>query len=109
MALRINGKDIKDVVLKTDQFELRILDLIPAQMKVQVKESAGHPFNFVPQFFEMVYPEKTIGVKDSGIVAVGVGKSLEQVLEFKERLRIETFLMWDLRYAKKKLATITVE
>jgi len=83
--------------------------MVPDRMKVQVKESAGHPFNFVPRFFEIVYPEKTIGVKDSGIIAVGVGKTIERVLEFQEKLRIETFLMMDVRYARKKLATITVD
>jgi hypothetical protein len=109
MALRINGKDMKDAVLKADQFEMRILELIPDRMRINVKETAGHSFNFVPRFLQMVYPEKTINAKDTAIVAIGVGKSIEQVVEFQERLRIETFLMMDLRYARKKLATIVVE
>ena len=109
MALRINGKDMKDAVMKTDQFEMRILDFIPDRMRINVKESSGHPFNFVPRFLEVVYPDKVIGVKDGGIVGLGAGKSVEQVVMFQERLRIEPFLMWDLRYAKKKLATIVVE
>jgi len=109
MALRINGKDMKDAVLKADQFEMRILELIPDRMSINVKETAGHSFNFVPRFLQMVYPEKTINAKDTAIVAIGVGKSIEQVVEFQERLRIETFLMMDLRYARKKLATIVVE
>ena len=109
MALRINGKDMKDAVLKSDQFEMRILELIPDHMKIFVKESSGHAFNFVPRFLEIVYPEKSIAAKDTGIVGLGVGKSVEQVIEFQERLRIETFLMMDLRYARKKLATIVVE
>jgi hypothetical protein len=109
MALRINGKDMKDAVLKADQFEMRILEFIPDHMKINVKESAGHSFNFVPRFLQIVYPEKVINAKDTGIVALGVGKSIEQVIEFQERLRIETFLMMDLRYARKKLATIVVE
>ena len=109
MAIRVNGKDMRDAVLKTDQFEMRILELIPDYLKANVKESAGHPFNFVPRFLEMVYPEKTIGAKDTGIIAIGAGKSIEQVIEFKERLRIETFLIMELRYARKKLANISVE
>jgi hypothetical protein len=109
MALRINGKDMKDAVLKSEQFEMRILELIPDHMKIVVKESSGHPFNFVPRFLEIVYPEKSIAAKDTGILALGVGKSVERVIEFQERLRIETFLMMDLRYARKKLATIVVE
>ena len=109
MALRINGKDMKEAVIKTDQFEMRVLELIPDHMKVTVKESAGHPFNFVPRFLEMVYPEKIIAAKDTGIIAIASGKTIEQVIEFKERLRIETFLTMDLRYARKKIASIVVE
>src|SRR5262245_4117373 len=109
MAIRINGKDMKDAVLKADQFEMRVFEFIPDHMKVSVKESTGHPFNFVPRFLEVVYPEKTIGAKDTGIIAVSAGKTVEQIIEFKERLRIETFLMMELRYARKKLATISVE
>ena len=108
MGLRINGKDMKDAVLKADQFEMRILDLVPDRMKVVVKESTGHPFNFVPRFIDMAYPEKVIAAKDTGIVSLGVGKSIEQVIEFQEKVRIEPFLMMDLRYARKKLATIVV-
>jgi hypothetical protein len=109
MALRINGKDMKDAVLKADQFEMRILELIPDRMRIEVKENTGHPFNFVPRFLEIVYAEKTIAARDGGIVTLGVGKSIEQVVTFQERLRIETFLMMELRYARKKLATIVVE
>jgi hypothetical protein len=110
MAVRINGKDIKDAVMKTDQFELRILEFLPDHMKVNVKDISGHPFNFVPRFFEITYQgEKTIAAKDQGIIAVGAGKNVEQVVVFQEKLRIETFLMMDLRYARKKLGTISIE
>ena len=109
MALRFNGKDMKDAVLKSDQFEMRILEFLPARMKVQVRESTGHAFNFVPRFLDIAYPDKIIGAKDTGIVALGAGKSMEQVIEFQQMLRIEPFLMMDLRYARKKLATIVVE
>ena len=109
MALRVNGKDMKDAVIKADQFEMRILELIPDHLKVSVKESNGHPFNFVPRFLEMVYPDKTVAAKDTGIIALGAGKTIEQVIEFQARLRIETFLIMELRYARKKLATIALE
>ena len=109
MAVRINGKDIKDAVMKTDQFELRITEFLPDHMNVNVKDITGHPFNFVPRFFEIVYPEKTIAAKDQGIIAVAAGKSVEHVVVFQEKLRIETFLMMDLRYARKKLGTISIE
>jgi hypothetical protein len=100
---------MKDAVLKADQFEMRVLDLVPDRIKVVVKERTGHPFNFVPRFLDIAYPEKVVGAKDSGIVALGVGKSIEMVIEFQEKIRIEPFFMMDLRYARKKLATIVVE
>ena len=109
MALRVNGKDMKDAVIKTDQFEMRILELIPDHLKASIKDSSGHPFNFVPRFIEMIYPEKSIGAKDTGIMTVGAGKTIEPVIEFKEKLRIETFIIMELRYARKKLASITLE
>lgn len=109
VAIRVNGKDMKDAVIKADQFEMRILELIPAHLKVNIKDSTGHPFNFVPRFMEMVYPEKTIAAKDTGIIAVAARTSVEQVIEFKEKLQIEAFIMMELRYARKKLATILVE
>jgi hypothetical protein len=109
LAIRVNGKDMKDAVLKADQFEMQILEFLPTHMKVNVKERTGHSFNFVPRFFEIAYPERVIGSKDTGIVAIGAGKSLEKTIEFQERLRIEVFLMMDLRYARKKLATLAVE
>ena len=109
MAIRVNGKDMKDAVIKAEQFEMRLLEFTPDHIKVSVKESTNHPFNFVPRFLEIAYPEKTILAKDTGIVAIGSGKTHEQVIEFQERLRIEPFLMMDLRYARKKLATLTVE
>jgi len=109
MAVRVNGKDMKDAVVKTDQFEMLILELVPAHLKAAVKEISGHPFNFVPRFLEMIYPEKTIAARDTGIISVGVGKTIETLIEFQEKLRIETFVTMELRYARKKLASITVE
>ncbi len=109
MALRVNGKDMKDAVIKTDQFEMRILEFIPDHLKVSIKESAGHPFNFVPRFLELVYPEKSVPAKDTGIIAIAAGKTIEQIIEFKERLRIEAFLTMELRYARRKIASLVVE
>ena len=109
MALRVNGKEMKDAVIKTDQFEMRILEITPDHLKVSIKESSGHPFNFVPRFFEMIYPERGIAAKDTGILNVGTGKTVEAVIEFREKLQIETFVTMELRYARRKVASITVE
>ena len=109
MAVRVNGKDMKDAVLKTDQFEMRILELVPDHLRASVKDISGHPFNFVPRFLEMIFPEKSIGARDAGILSVGAGRTVEAVVQFQEKLRIETFVTMELRYARKKLASITVE
>jgi hypothetical protein len=109
MALRINGKDMKDAVIQAGQFEMKILELTPDRLKATVKGTARDAFNFVPRFLQMVYPERTIDARDTGIITVGAGRTMEIVVEFREKLRIETFLIMELRYARKKLATITVE
>jgi hypothetical protein len=109
MAITVNGKDMKDAVIKTEQYEMRILELMPAHLKVSIKETAGQPFNFVPRFITLVYPEGPLNAKDTGIIVVGSGKTIEAVIEFEKRIRIETFIRMDLTYARKKLATISVE
>jgi hypothetical protein len=63
MAITVNGKDIKDAVIKTEQFEMKILELLPDHIKVSIKETAGQPFNFVPRFVTLVYPEATVNAK----------------------------------------------
>ena len=109
MALRVNGKDIKEAVIKADQFKMKILELVPDHLKASVKGIAGEAFNFVPRFMSMIYPDKAIDAKDTGIVTVGSGKTVEITIEFREKLHIETFITMELRYARKKLATIAVE
>ena len=109
MALRINGKDMSEAVIKADQFEMRILEFVPDRFKASIKETAGDAFNFVPRFISIVYPEKTINARDTGIIVVGARKTVETVIEFQERIRIEAFLTMDLRYSRKKLASMVVE
>ncbi len=109
MSIRVNGKDMKDAVIKTDQFEMRLLEFVPDHMKVSVKDITGHPFNFVPRFIEIVYPERIIAAKDSGIVAVGAGKMIEPTIEFQQHLQIESFITMDLRYARRKIAALAIE
>jgi len=109
MALRINGKDMNDAVIKADQFEMKILELVPDHLKANIKGISREAFNFVPRFMSMVYPEKVIDARDKGIITVGPGKTIEPIIEFRERLRIEAFTTMELRYARKKLATTTVQ
>jgi len=109
MAFRVNGQDMKDAVIKGDQFEMKILELVPDRLKASIKGVSRDAFNFVPRFMSMIYPDKTIDAKDTGIVTVGSGKTIEVGIEFRERLQIEPFIIMELRYARKKLASIAVE
>lgn len=110
MAIKVNGKDMKDAVIKAEQFEMRILELTPDRLKVTVKDIHGEAFNFVPRFIQIVYPEKTINAKpNTGIVVVGPGKTIESTIPFEEKLTIERFITMELRYARKRLAEILVE
>ena len=109
MAITVNGKDMKEAVIKTEQYEMRILELMPDRLRLSIKEIAGTPFNFVPRFVTLVYPEAPLNAKDTGIVVVGRGLTVEVNVEFERRIRIETFIRMDLVYAKNKLATIAVE
>jgi hypothetical protein len=109
MAIRVNGQDMKDAVIKADQFEMKILDIIPDHMKATIKDTSGQPFNFVPRFFSMVYPDKTIDARDTGIIVVRARTTIEAVIQFREKLRIESFLTIELRYSRRKLASIVIE
>ena len=109
MAITVNGKDIKDAVITTEQFEMRILELLPDNLKLAIKETAGQPFNFVPRFVTLVYPEGPLNARDTGIIVVGAGKTVEVVIGFQRKIRIETFIRMDLQYARRKLATIAIE
>lgn len=109
MAITVDGKDMKDAVIKTDQFEMRILEFVPEHLRLAIKGISDEAFNFVPRFLVMMYPDRPLNAKDSGIVTVRPGKTIQAVIEFEERLRIERFLRIELHYARKKLATINIE
>ena len=109
MAIRVNGKDMKDAVIRTDQFEMRILEMIPDHMKLSIKGISNSAFNFVPRFLVMEYPDRTINAKDTGIIVVGAGKTIEPVIQFDEKLRIERLFTMRLRYARRKLADIAID
>lgn len=109
MAIRINGKDMKDAVIKTDQFEMKILEFIPDHIKVTITGISRESFNFVPRFISMVYPDRTIPAKDTGIMVVASRKTIERTIQFQEKLRIEAFLTMELRYSRTKLASIVIE
>src|SRR5215470_14190054 len=107
MAIFINGKEMKDAVIKTENYEMRILEWTPDLMKVSVKETYGEAFNFVPRFVTVVYPDtKTVVGKDAGIVVVPRKETVQATIQFAEKLRMERLMSFELRYARKKLANV---
>jgi hypothetical protein len=98
-----------EAVIKTDQYEIRILELKPEYMKVSVKDTYGESSNFVPRFASMVYPERTINAKDTGILVVRPKDTIEATIQFQEKLVLERFNEMEFRYARRKLATIVIE
>jgi len=109
MAIKVNGKDMKEAVIKTDQYEMKLLELTPDYMKLSVKDISGESFNFVPRFISMVYPDRTVNAKDVGIVIVRARETVEPTVQFQQRLVIERFSEMELRYARRKLASIVIE
>jgi hypothetical protein len=110
MSIRVNGKDMKDAVIKTDNYEMRILELTPDLLRVNIKETYGESFNFVPRFITVVYPDsRVVAAKDSGIAVVPAKGSVETTVQFAEKLRLEMLMTFELRYSKKKLAEISIE
>ena len=110
MAIKVNGKDMKDAVIKADQFEMRILELTPDAMKVSVTDIHGESFSFVPRFMTANYPDnRTVQVKDNGAYVVPARETIQATLQFAEKLRMESLMTFELRYARKKLAVISVE
>jgi hypothetical protein len=109
MAIKVNGVDMKDAVIKTEQFEMRLLELTPERLRASVKGVSGDSFNFVPRFVSMVYPDRTINAKDTGPMVVRRAATIEPVIEFQQKLVIERFSEMDLHYARRKLASLAVE
>ncbi len=110
MAIKINGMDIKDAVIKTEQFEMRILEFLPERIRLSITDISGEPFNFVPRFFEVAYPDRTVKVRaNTGIVAVGARRTVQQNFQMEERLTIQLFDQMQLRYAGKRIADVSVE
>ena len=110
MAIKINGKDMKEAVITTDQYEMRFSDISGDSMKVTVKETYGEGFSFVPRFFKAVYPDKTtIPAKLGDAIPVGSGKTIEHTVVFQGKLRLDKGTSFQLIYGTKKLADVKIE
>ena len=110
MAIKVNGKDMTDAVIKTDQFEMKILSFTPDEMKVSIKGTSGDSFTFVPRFITIVYPDtKVVATKDTGITAVRSQQTVEVTVQFAEKLHMERMMSFELRYSRRRLAEISIE
>ena len=110
MAILVNGKDMKDAVIKTENYEMKLLEFTPDGMKVSIKETYGESFNFVPRFITVVYPDtKVVAARDNGITVVHAKETVQASIQFAEKVRIERMSSFELRYARKKLAEISVD
>jgi hypothetical protein len=109
MGIRVNGKEMKDAVIKTDQYEMRILELTPESMKVSIR-ATGDAFNFVPRFFTIFYPDsKLVNAKDTGAIVAPAKETVQTTILFSEKLRLERMMSFELRYARKRLAEISID
>ena len=110
MSIMVNGKDMSVAVIKTDQFEMRLLELTPDQMKVSVKDTTGHPFSFVPRFMSIVYPDtKVVNGRDSGIATIPAKQAVDVSIQFAQKIHMERLMSFELFYARKRLAEISIE
>ena len=110
MSIMVNGKDMSVAVMKTDQFEMRLLELTPEGMKVSVKDTSGHAFSFVPRFMSIVYPDtKAVNAKDTGISTIPAKQAVEVNIQFGEKIHMERMMSFELLYARKRLAEISIE
>lgn len=112
MPIKINGKDLKDAVIKTDQFEIRISEIAGDTIKMSVKDVYGEAFTFVPRFFRVVYPDKTtIAAKDVATIPVPTSQTIEHALVFQSKLKLDKGTKFRLVYGfgDRKLADISVE
>ena len=109
MAIRVNGKDMKDAVIKTEQFDMQLLDLVPESMKVSIHGTA-ESFSFVPRFITITYPDtRVVNARDAGIVSVRGKETVETTIVFAEKLRLERMMTFELRYSRKKIADISID
>ena len=110
MAILVNGKDMKEAVIKTENYEMRLLELTPDAMRLSLKETYGEAFNFVPRLISIVYPDsKVIAARDNGIVVVPRRGAVDATIQFAEKLRMERLMSFDLRYSRRRLAEISIE
>jgi hypothetical protein len=53
IAIKIDGVEISEAVIRTEQMELRVLEMGTDRITFEVKAVYGESFNFVPRFFRL--------------------------------------------------------
>ena len=110
MAIMVNGKDMKVAVIKTDQFEIRLLEMTPDGITIRVNSTTGEAFSFAPRFMSIIYPDtKTVNARDTGVTTVPAKQAVEVRIQFAEKIHMERLMSFELHYARKRLAEISIE
>ena len=111
MVIKIDGKEIQDAVIRTQQMELRVQEISEDRIEFQVKDIYGESFNFVPRFFKLVYGDGSIiaAKADQETLALLANETLEATVVFAEELRFEVGMKIRMSYGLSTLAEITVE
>ena len=111
MVIKIDGKEIQDAVIRTQQMELRILEIAQDRIEFEVKDIYGESFNFVPRFFKLAYSDGSViaAKADQETAALLANETLEVTVVFAEALRFEAGMKIQMNYGFSTLAEITVE
>jgi hypothetical protein len=110
MVIKIDGVEISQAVIKTEQMELRVLEVGDDRMTFEVQDVYGESFNFVPRFFRFVYSGgSTVAATDQETRVVQAGETIESTVVFERALRLEARMKIEMRYGMSRLADVTVE
>ena len=60
MVIKIDGKEIQDAVIRTQQMELRSLEIAQDRIEFEVKDIYGESFNCIPCFFKLAYSDGSV-------------------------------------------------
>ena len=110
IVIKIDGVEISEAVITTQQMELRVLEMDDDSITFEVKDLYGESFNFVPRFFRFVYADgSSIAAKDQETRVVQAEETIQSTVIFETKLRFEAGMRIELRYGMAKLANVTVE
>jgi len=111
LIIKIDGSDLDSAVIKTQQMELRVLDIKADAMRFEVKDIYGESFNFVPRFFKLIYEDGSIiaAKKEQTTIPLLPKEVLAAKVTFEADFRFKQGMRVELHYGLSILAEITVE